>query len=249
MRVTASLPTGVSALFFDAARRRRALEARLAGELAAGGFAEVVLPVLDFHEPYEHLLPAAARAELYRFTGRDGELLALRSDFTPMLARLLAPRLASLTLPLRLFYRGDVVRYEEARLGCERELYQLGAEIVGSVGAPSVGRFWGGGEREVLRLFLRLLSASRAPEPLLVLGFAGALDELLLAADEDPLVPGPRRRPSRTGDRAARRSRAAGRRRAGCADASRGSRCRRRRRSSGCSRCAASSPRSSPRCR
>lgn len=177
MRVTASLPTGVSALFFDAARRRRELEARLAAELVNGGFDEVVLPVLDFHEPYEGLLSAPARAELYRFTGRDGELLALRSDFTPLLARLLAPRLPGLALPLRLFYRGDVVRYEEARLGRERELYQLGVEIVGA-GED--------GEREALRLFLRLLAASRVPDPLLVLGFAGALDELLLAGAGDP---------------------------------------------------------------
>ncbi|QQR73095.1 MAG: ATP phosphoribosyltransferase regulatory subunit [Holophagales bacterium] len=183
MRVTASLPTGVSALFFGAARRRRELEARLATELEAGGFAEVVLPVVDFHEPYEGLLSASARAELYRFTDRDGELLSLRSDFTPMLARLLAPRLPGLELPLRLFYRGDVVRYEESRLGRERELYQLGVEIVGA----AAGQAEGAGEREALRLFLRLLAAAGIARPHLVLGFAGALDALLLAGEADPL--------------------------------------------------------------
>ncbi|HEX2645104.1 MAG TPA: ATP phosphoribosyltransferase regulatory subunit, partial [Thermoanaerobaculia bacterium] len=130
MRISAALPTGVHALFFESARRRRALEARLAGRLEAAGFHEVILPILDYLEPYEPMLTAASRGELYRFVDRGGDLLALRADFTPMLARLLAPRLSSngssLPLPLRLFYRGDVVRYEEERAGRQREFYQMG---------------------------------------------------------------------------------------------------------------------------
>lgn len=182
MKISAALPTGVTALLFEAARRRRETEAVLADLLLGAGFGEVILPVLDYLEPYEPLLTAAGRAELYRFVDRDGEMLALRADFTPMLARLLAPRLASLPLPLRLFYRGDVVRFEEERAGRERELYQMGAELLGVAGPAA--------EREMLALFLRLLAgALPAPAHLpaalpvqVVLGFAGALDGLLLAA-------------------------------------------------------------------
>ena len=113
MRLSSTLPAGVSALFFESAARLRRLEALLADELEARDFREAVLPMLDYFAPYEPLLPPAARAELYRFADRDGELLALRSDFTPMLARLLAPHLEGLALPLRLFYRGEVVRCPE----------------------------------------------------------------------------------------------------------------------------------------
>src|SRR6202023_3829064 len=91
---------------------------------------------------WEALLTPASRGELYRFIDRDGEQLALRADFTPMLARLLAPRLSSLRLPLRLFYRGDVVRYEESRPGSRRELYQMGVELLGMAGG---GRAAGAG--------------------------------------------------------------------------------------------------------
>lgn len=174
MRISAALPHGVHALFFDSARRRRALEARLAERLEAGGFREVILPVLDYLEPYEPLLTPASRGELYRFVDRGGDLLALRADFTPMLARLLAPRLGSLPLPLRLFYRGDVVRYEEERAGRQREFYQMGAELLGLSGEQA--------EHEMLSLFLELLTAAydgSAPVSV-ILGFAGALDRLLL---------------------------------------------------------------------
>ncbi len=178
MRVSAALPTGVAALLFESARRRRGAEERLVARLEEAGYAEVILPILDYLEPYESLLTPATRGELYRFVDRDGELLALRADFTPMLARLLAPRLASLELPLRLYYRGDVIRYQEERAGRAREFYQLGAELLGLAGERA--------EREVLRLFLELATAGGSGGGLqVVLGFAGALDELLLAAGVD----------------------------------------------------------------
>lgn len=175
MRVSAALPTGVAALLFDSARRRREAEERLVSRLREAGYSEVILPILDYLEPYEVLLTPATRGELYRFVDRDGEMLVLRADFTPMLARLLAPRIASLALPLRLFYRGDVVRYQEDRAGRAREFYQLGAELLGLPGETA--------EREVLRLFLELAAADGGEGLQVVLGFAGALDDLLLAAD------------------------------------------------------------------
>ena len=138
MRVSTALPTGVAALLFESARARRQLEGRLTALVEGHGYAEAILPILDYLEPYESLLSPASRGELYRFIDRDGEQLALRADFTPMLARLLAPRLGSLALPLRLFYRGDVVRYAENRPGGRRELYQMGVELLG-MGAPPTG--------------------------------------------------------------------------------------------------------------
>ncbi len=185
MRVSAALPTGVAALFLDSARRHRELEATLVERLLASRFDEVILPVVDYLDPYEAMLTNTgsswtARDELYRFVDRDGEVLALRADFTPMLARLLAPRLASLELPLRLFYRGDVLRYQEERVGRQRETYQLGAEVLGLPGED--------GERAALQKFLDLLAVGERRRLFVVMGFAGALDRLLLAAanGDDP---------------------------------------------------------------
>ena len=128
MRISAALPPGVTALLFDEAAKRRRCEEMAVAAFEERGFSEVVLPILDYFEPYEALLTPQLRAELYRFVDRDGELLALRGDFTPMLARLLAPILDSLELPLRLFYRGDLVRYQQERPGRLREYYELGVD-------------------------------------------------------------------------------------------------------------------------
>ena len=99
MRISAGLPTGVSAALFDSVKRRRRLEARLTALLEERGFAEVLLPILDYFEPYRPLLQERLLKQLYRFVDRDGQLLVLRGDFTPMLARLLAPHLDDLELP------------------------------------------------------------------------------------------------------------------------------------------------------
>jgi ATP phosphoribosyltransferase regulatory subunit len=116
-------------LIAESARRRR-VESRIVSILERAGFEEVILPIIDYAEPY-----AAAggidSSQTYRFVDRDGDLVAVRSDFTPMVARALAPAITPEQLPLRVFYRGDVIRYRPSRLGANRELFQIGGEIIG----------------------------------------------------------------------------------------------------------------------
>ncbi|HEV7428723.1 MAG TPA: ATP phosphoribosyltransferase regulatory subunit [Thermoanaerobaculia bacterium] len=125
-------PTGVHPLLADETARRRRIEARFVDAFSAADFDEVVLPIIDYVEPYASLVDTAAAKQSYRFVDREGDLVAIRADFTPMLARALAPSIADGDLPLRLFYRGDVIRVEASRLGANRELFQIGAEIVGN---------------------------------------------------------------------------------------------------------------------
>lgn len=124
-------PVGVRPLLMQEAARRRRIEQTIDSALARRGYREVILPIIDFSAPYDALAGDRSPRERYRFVDRDGELIALRSDFTPMVARAVAPILSSVELPLRLFYRGDVVRCEPSRLGRSRELFQAGAELVG----------------------------------------------------------------------------------------------------------------------
>lgn len=148
-------PTGARPLLVEETARRRCIEARFVSLLESGGFAEVVLPIIDFADPYGDLAGSDTARHSYRFTDRDGELVALRSDFTPMVARALAPSLDAARLPLRVFYRGDVVRCEPTRLGSNRELFQIGAELIGDPSAD--------GDLEMLRL-----AASLVSDPLVV---------------------------------------------------------------------------------
>ena len=99
----------------------------------------------------------------------SGEILALRPDLTPQVARLVATRLHDEPGPLRLFYEGSVVRMPGAR-----ELYQVGAELID---APQPG-----GDLEVIMLAESALRAAGVDALKLDLGHAAlaraALDDL-----------------------------------------------------------------------
>jgi ATP phosphoribosyltransferase regulatory subunit len=118
-----AIPSGVLALMGDAARRQREAEHRCLDLLLAEGFQLVLLPVLE----YEQDAPGAG----YRFVDRSGQVVALRTDFTPLAARMLAPTLDTLALPLSVCYAGEVVRPQPHRLRQLPELYQLGFERYG----------------------------------------------------------------------------------------------------------------------
>ena len=125
-----SYPAGVRALLTRETSRRRAIENAIVATFERRGIQEIILPIVDYVDAYSPPAPAANR-QSYRFTDREGELLFIRSDFTPMVARALAPSLPESALPLDVFYRGEVVRPGPARLGRSRESFQVGAERIG----------------------------------------------------------------------------------------------------------------------
>ena len=168
-------PTGARPLLIEETARRRRIESRFVSLLEDAGFAEVVLPIIDFAEPYAEVLARDAARQSYRFTDRDGELVAIRSDFTPMVARALAPSLNG-NLPLRVFYRGDVIRCEATRLGSNRELFQIGAELVGDASIDA--------DVEMLRLAATIASAF-SDQPLVVYTDGPAIDDAMFVRHDE----------------------------------------------------------------
>lgn len=75
--------------------------------------------------------------DAFRFVDVDGELLALRSDVTLPIARVVATRFDQIEGPYRLRYCTDVFREQEALRGQPRELKQLGVELLDSKGLDS----------------------------------------------------------------------------------------------------------------
>ncbi|MCK6683485.1 MAG: ATP phosphoribosyltransferase [Thermoanaerobaculia bacterium] len=173
MKAQTNLPRGVQAFLFESAERRRRAEERTVAVLRSAGLKEVILPVLDFADPYA-AVQAHAGYESYRFVDRQGDLLALRSDFTPMAARVLAPRLPDSLLPAEFFYRGDIVRDEASGLGRLREFSQAGAEHYGEGGVAA--------DQRMLELLLSCVAFLGGERLTLTLGFAGLLERVLSLA-------------------------------------------------------------------
>jgi ATP phosphoribosyltransferase regulatory subunit len=155
-----------------AAVRLRAVEALLA-VFGRAGFARVITPAFEYEEVLALGLGDAARAATVRFVEpSSGQVVALRPDITPQIARLIATRFRDEPGPVRLCYEGTVVRLERAAHG-QRELSQAGVELAGLPGPV--------GDAEVIGLAVDALAAVGIARPTIDLGHLGLAREVLSA--------------------------------------------------------------------
>ena len=100
-RMTHRIPPGTRDILPDEMRELRRLQGALADAFERFGYGEVATPTIEYHDVLargdERGAPAA-----YRFFDEDGELLAMRSDMTIPIARLVATRFAGAEPPFRL---------------------------------------------------------------------------------------------------------------------------------------------------
>ena len=131
-----SLPTGLRDLLPDHSAHLAELSGRLQQVFASFGYRRLFLPTLERLDVVERGLSAAALADVMKFVEPgSGEVVAIRPDITPQIARLYAARPDALPSPARLCYDGPVLRAREARAGRPREVYQAGVELLGVGGA------------------------------------------------------------------------------------------------------------------
>ena len=72
MATRSRYPTGVRPLLAEETARRRRIESRFADTFTSASFDEVVLPIIDYVEPYATLVEPAAAKQSYRFVDREG---------------------------------------------------------------------------------------------------------------------------------------------------------------------------------
>ncbi len=72
------------------------------------------------------------KEQAFVFPDRGGELLSLRAELTPTLARMVASRQNELTFPLRWWSFGPFWRYERPQRGRTREFFQWNIDLIGT---------------------------------------------------------------------------------------------------------------------
>jgi histidyl-tRNA synthetase len=98
------------------------------------GFVEVDGPELEPLELYTEKSGPEIAEQLYWLKDKSDRTLALRPEFTPTLARMIAARQASLPEPIRWFNISRCFRYERAQKGRLREFFQWNVDLVGIEG-------------------------------------------------------------------------------------------------------------------
>jgi len=105
-------------------------KARELAELYA--YEEVITPVVESYELLAAKAGEEMRLRMYAFNDMGGRKVALRAEFTPSIARLVATKLRNMPKPLKLFSVGSLYRYDEPQFGRFREFWQANYEIMGT---------------------------------------------------------------------------------------------------------------------
>lgn len=96
------------------------------------GYREYEAPFLERLELYAAKSgDELVREQAYVFPDRGGELIALRPELTPSLARMVAARSRDLPRPLRWWSFGPIWRYERPQKGRSREFFQWNIDLLG----------------------------------------------------------------------------------------------------------------------
>lgn len=164
------IPPGTRDILPDEMRELRRLERALMDVFESRGYGEVATPAIEYDEVLARGDGRAA-GSAYRFFDESGELLALRSDMTVPIARLVATRYASAEGPLRLCYLANAFRAVRPQSGQMREFAQAGVELIG---APAPG-----GTAEVVEVLEAALDAAGLDRAVIGLGDADLFRQLL----------------------------------------------------------------------
>ncbi|MDX6719056.1 MAG: phosphoribosyltransferase regulatory subunit [Solirubrobacteraceae bacterium] len=124
-----AIPSGTRDVLPDEMRELRDITEAVRGVFELDGYGEVWTPTLE----YETVLARGGGAPpAYRVFDDHGEVLALRTDMTIPIARLVASRYPAAQPPLRFCYFAHAYRGVRPHRGQMREFLQAGIELVGS---------------------------------------------------------------------------------------------------------------------
>jgi len=164
------IPPGTRDVLPDEMRELRRLNRALIEVFESRGYGEVATPTIEYDDVLSRADGRTA-GTAYRFFDERGDLLALRSDMTVPIARLVATRFAKAEPPLRVCYLAHAFRAVRPQRGQMREFAQAGVELLGAP-APE-------GTAEVVEVLEAALQAANLDRAVIGLGDADLYRQLL----------------------------------------------------------------------
>jgi len=148
------------------------LESRVAAVLAAYGYHEIRMPILEMTELFKRSIGEVTdivEKEMYTFDDRNGDSLTLRPEGTAGCVRAAMEHGLLHNQTQRLWYQGPMFRHERPQKGRYRQFHQIGVETFGMAG-PDI-------DAEVILVTARLWKALGIPGLQLQLNTLGTPEE------------------------------------------------------------------------
>ncbi|MBH0206944.1 MAG: ATP phosphoribosyltransferase regulatory subunit [Nitrospira sp.] len=175
IRERSLVPVGMATILPEATRHVRHLESALLRQFYGAGYDEIILPTFEYLDVLAPGLEPRLAENSYKIIDRTtGRILLLRPDVTAQIARTVAMGMVGARLPLRLSYRATVFRHEPEHVGRDREIFQVGAELIGADDPAA--------DCEMITLMIESLRQIGLPSFKVSLGHVGFFKGLLVCA-------------------------------------------------------------------
>lgn len=124
-------PVGLKDYLLKDMEKKNKIETVLKELFLNSGYNLVETPTLEYVDVFTSNMQDQS---LYKLVNKDGEVLALRSDVTKAIARVVSTETKDFVFPQRFCYITNTFRYPKAYQGKQHEFTQAGVELIGANG-------------------------------------------------------------------------------------------------------------------
>ena len=124
-------PEGVRDIYGEEYASKLAIQNILHKQIHLYGYQDIQTPTFEYFDVFGKEIGTTPAKDLFKFFDSDGNILCLRPDFTPSMARCAAKYFVDEDLPLRLSYVGNTFSNTSLLQGKLKETTQMGAELMG----------------------------------------------------------------------------------------------------------------------
>lgn len=128
-------PEGVRDIYGKEYLQKKEIKKHLHSTLRMYGYRDIQTPLFEFADVFGNEVGTTPENELYRFFDKEGNMMALRPDFTPSIARCASKYFMESFVPVRLCYEGNTFSNTSELQGKLKETTQMGAELIGDSSA------------------------------------------------------------------------------------------------------------------
>lgn len=164
-------PEGVRDIHATETLKKNELQRNIMSVFHRYGFKDVQTPTFEYINVFNNDLATIDIKNMYKFFDRDGNILVMRPDITPSIARLVATGYDHEATQKRLCYLGNVFRNIESYQLKLREFTQAGIELIGADEVDA--------DAEIIAIVIHALLESGLKEFQIDIGQAGIFKGLL----------------------------------------------------------------------
>ena len=177
-------PEGVRDIYGEEYAKKLAVQKILHQQIHLYGYRDIQTPTFEYFDVFGKEIGTTPAKDLFKFFDNDGNILCLRPDFTPSMARCAAKYFAEEDFPLRLSYLGNTFSNTSLLQGKLKETTQMGAELMGDGSVEADG--------EMIAMLIDALLQTGLKQFQVSIGeidyFKGICEDLSLNAEQEKVI-------------------------------------------------------------